>query len=375
MLGAQKRLRILCVREFQKSIADSVHRLLQDQIELLKIPGYNVTLREITHVGTGTVFIFEGLRYNVNRIKSIEGVDICWAEEAESISAESWEILIPTIRKAGSEIWISFNPYMESDPTYQRFVVHAPPNAISKKIGWEDNPWFTDEMREEKDYLYEVDPEAAEYVWGGMPRKFSQSQILHGKWKVEAFEPEAHWLGPYYGMDFGFSKDPTALVEVYIAKDPGRPKSARGRLMIRREAWKLHLENDHIIPYLYSTVGSNISKQLIRADSSRPETISYLKRHGLYRIRSVYKWPNSIEDGIAYLRSFEEIVIHPDCPHTKEEAVLYSFKVDEQTQEVLRKIVDKHNHTWDAVRYALAPIIRIARGAQSHYGGTAYANA
>jgi len=376
IMGAQRTLRILCCREFQKSIADSVHKLLVDQIQLLQLPGWKVTKTEISHIGTGTLFLFEGLRYNTNRIKSLEGIDICWVEEAESVSKESWEILIPTIRKEGSEIWISFNPDLDDDPTYKRFVIDTPPNAFSIKVGWADNPWFPDTLADERDYLYRVDPEAAEHVWGGYTRQYSESQILFGKWRVEAFEPEKHWVGPLYGSDFGFAEDAQTCVEIYIAKDPGKmAKISQGKLMIRREAWKVKQDIHRIMPAWRKIFGPRLSNRVIRADSARPETISYLKQHGLRRMRAVFKWPGSIEDGIAYLRQFEEIIIHPECKKTKEEARLWSYQVDRLTQEVLPKVLDKHNHIWDAIRYALSPMIRASRVPRHQYSGQSYANA
>jgi phage terminase large subunit len=370
--GAQQRLRLLCVREFQKSIADSVHKLLVDQIELLQMPGWTVTQRLIEHAGTGTTFIFEGLRYNTNRIKSLEGIDICWVEEAESVSKDSWELLIPTIRKEGSEIWISFNPDVEEDPTYQRFVVNRPPNAIVQKVGWEDNPWFPETLAEERDYLYRVDPEAADHVWGGEPRRASEAQILAGKWRVEAFEPEGHWVGPLFGGDFGFAEDPSTLVELYIHKKKG----VQGVLYLRRESWHVKLDIHKMIPQWNKDIGveRTLRGRVIRADSARPETISYLKQHGLQRIQPVFKWPGSVEDGIAYLRGFEEIIIHPSCKHAREEARLYSYKVDKHTGDILPEVKDAHNHIWDAVRYALAPMIRQKRMPKSTYSGMTYVN-
>jgi phage terminase large subunit len=372
ILGAQKQMRFLCVREFQKSLDDSVHKLLSDQIELLGMPGWTVTKKLIEHAGTGTTFIFEGLRYNANRIKSIEGIDICWAEEAESISKDSWEMLIPTIRKNGSEIWISFNPDVEEDPTYQRFVVNKPPNAIVQKVGWEDNPWFPETLAEERDYLYRIDPEAADHVWGGEPRRASEAQILAGKWRVEAFEPGEDWVGPLYGGDFGFAEDPSTLVECFIRK--GREKHSQGTLFIRRESWHVKLDIHKMISTWQRDVNMYLQQRVIRADSARPETISYLKQHGLRRIQPVFKWPGSVEDGIAYLRGFDEIIIHPSCKHAREEARLYSYKVDRQTGDVLPDVVDKHNHVWDAVRYALAPMIRQKRVPKSTYSGITYGN-
>lgn len=378
IMGSQKRLRILCCREFQKSLDDSVHKLLSDQIALMKLPGWEIKKAFIVHKTTKTTFIFEGLRYNTNRIKSMEGIDICWVEEAESVADDSWQALIPTIRKDGSEIWMSFNPDLEEDPTYQRFVVNKPPNCIAVKVGWEDNPWFPEELRIEKDYLYSVDPEAADHVWGGIPWKRSQSQILGGKWKVDAFEPQKKhplWKGPFYGLDFGFSEDPTALTESWIEYLPGKVRrNANATLYVRRESWKIGLDLHKMRTTWHPVFTPNLSRCIVRADDSRPESISYLKQHGFQRIRGAKKWPGSVEDGIAYLRQFREIVIHPSCKHTREEFKLYSYKVDPKTREVLRQIVDKHNHTVDAIRYSLQPFIR-ARRKRSSYAGTTYSAA
>jgi len=123
-----------------------------------------------------------GIRSNAGKIRSTEGIDICWVEEAESISDRSWEILIPTVRKAGSEIWVTFNPDQETDPTSQRFIFHPPPDAIVQEVNWTDNRYFPDVLREEKDYLYRVDPDAAAHVWGGKFRHASDAQYL--SWQV-----------------------------------------------------------------------------------------------------------------------------------------------------------------------------------------------
>jgi phage terminase large subunit len=152
----------------------------------------------------GSEFIFAGIRKDIEKVKSTEGIDICWVEEAEKVSKRSWEVLIPTIRKDGSEIWVTFNPDEETDPTYQRFVVNPPPDAEVVEINWRDNPWFPEVLRKEKDYLFKVDPEAAEHVWEGKCNTRSDAQIFAGKYIIEEFTPE-NWHGPYYGLDFGFA--------------------------------------------------------------------------------------------------------------------------------------------------------------------------
>ncbi|WP_449411402.1 PBSX family phage terminase large subunit [Methylobacterium komagatae] len=175
ILGAQRPLRVLCAREFQNSIAESAHALLAQQIDLLGLSGHYDTQEKKILGRNGTEFIFKGLRHNVASVKSTEGVDICWVEEARTVSKTSWDVLVPTIRKEGSEIWISFNTELEADETYQRFVKKPPTGARVVKIGWEDNPWFPAVLRQEALDLKARDPVAYETVWGG-----NCKQVLDG---------------------------------------------------------------------------------------------------------------------------------------------------------------------------------------------------
>jgi phage terminase large subunit len=169
VLAAQKPLRILCGREIQKSLADSVHSLLKDQVAALGLADF-YEVQETRIIGrNGTEFIFAGLKTNIASLKSLEAIDICWVEEAQTVSKASWDILIPTVRKEGSEIWVSFNPLLETDDTYRRFVLNTPPGAMVRKISWRDNPWFPDVLRIEKDHLQATDPQAYEHVWEGAP--------------------------------------------------------------------------------------------------------------------------------------------------------------------------------------------------------------
>ena len=178
ILAARKPLRILCAREFQTSIKDSVHKLLVDQIVDLGLQSfYEITERAIRGAN-GTEFFFTGLKNNPTNIKSFEGVDICWCEEAQSISRMSWKILIPTIRKPGSEIWVSFNPELETDETYQRFVIHPPQDAILIKINYWDNPWFPEVLRMEMESLKALDHEAYMQVWEGVCRQTIDGAIF-----------------------------------------------------------------------------------------------------------------------------------------------------------------------------------------------------
>ena len=178
LMAAKSPLRILCAREFQASIKDSVHKLFCDQIDALGLlPFYEITQTSIRGAN-GSEFAFIGLKNNPTNIKSFEGVDICWVEEGQTVSRLSWNILIPTIRKSGSEIWISFNPDLETDETYQRFVVKPPRDAVIIKINWSDNPWFPDTLRIEKDALKDRDPKAYANVWEGMCRRTVDGAIF-----------------------------------------------------------------------------------------------------------------------------------------------------------------------------------------------------
>lgn len=166
--GAEKPLRILCAREVQKSIKQSVHTLLEDQIQALGLGAfYEVTEAEIRG-RNGTLFSFTGLAsHTVESVKSFEGCDRVWVEEAQTVSKKSWDILIPTIRKPGSEIWVSFNPDLDTDDTYQRFVVNPPPNCITKKVNYSDNPWFPAELETERKHCFKTRPEDYENIWEG----------------------------------------------------------------------------------------------------------------------------------------------------------------------------------------------------------------
>ncbi len=347
LLGASKPLRVLCAREIQNSIKESVHKLLVAQIDALQLNHlFTVTDTKISSKA-GTEFIFSGIRSNITKIKSMEGIDICWIEEAETVSKASWDVLIPTIRKPDSEIWISFNPNEATDPTYERFITHTPPSTLLVAINWHDNPWFPESLRKEKDYLYKVDAEAAAHIWGGQCRQSSHAQVLRGKYQVEVFEPLQSWNGAYYGADWGFSTDPTTLIECFVDDRT---------LYIHRELYGVGIETDQL-PTFFERI-PEAKQHTIRGDNARPETISHLKRNGYPRMESVEKWKGSVEDGISKLRSFERIIIHPQCRHTAEEARLWSYKTDALTGDVLPDLIDKHNHCWDAIRYALAPWIK-----------------
>lgn len=347
--------RILCAREFQASINDSVLHLLESQISEMGLASYFKTTRTSISASNGSEFIFKGLHHNINEIKSTEGIDICWVEEAQSVSEDSWKTLIPTIRREGSEIWISFNPLNEDDPTYQRFVVSPQPNCIVRKVSWRDiGAFFPDVLNMERLHMLQHDPDAYQHVWEGDVLRISDAVIFKGKFEVLAFETPMN-ARFYHGVDWGFAKDPTCLIRAYIIGNC---------LYIDREAWGIGVDLDDT-PTLFNTIETARSWPL-KADSARPETISYMVKRG-YSITGAKKWQGSVEDGIAFLRSFDRIYIHQCCRHTAENFRLYSYKTDKLTGDVLPVVLDRHNHAPDALRYAFDGLIRQRGKVKGYY--------
>lgn len=335
----QAKTRILCTREVQKSLRDSVHRLISDQIEMLGLGKYfDITRDEIRCLPTGSQFLFAGLASNtVESIKSYESVDKCWVEEGQCVSERSWEILTPTIRAPGSEIWISCNPELATDPTYVRYIANADeqPDCVSVLVNYSDNPHFPDVLRQEMEYMKTQDYDNYLHIWEGQCKSRSDASVFGGKVVSYEFTPDPLWSGPYYGLDFGFAADPTALVKMYVSDD--------NDLYVEREAWELHIETD-MMPALFDEMEEGTRKYVIRADNSRPETISYLKRHGYPRVIPCKKWKNSDLDGIDFMRSFNSIVIHPRCKHSLEEFSLYCYKVDKLSGDIQPELTDRLNH-------------------------------
>lgn len=344
--GTQRPLRILCAREFMASLRDSVHQLLTDQIDRMSLGGFYTVQQSGISGANGTEFLFKGLKRDVSQIKSLEGIDIAWVEEAQSVSKESWDTLIPTIRKPGSEIWVTWNPALETDPTHQRFIANPPTRAIIREVGYLDNPWLPAVLDEEQRELLKRDPEAHAHVWGGKTWSRSDAEVLSGKWKVEDFTPSDHWGAPLFGSDYGFANDPATLVKVWPHDSRLYLEYCVGSKLMDLDAMERTWRE---VP--------DAAKYVIRADAARPETTNELRKRGL-RVESAPKWQGSVEDGITYLRSFEKIVIHPRCTRAISEARLWRYKTDPRTGDVLPVLQDGHEHVWDAVRYALAPMIK-----------------
>ncbi|WP_368911532.1 PBSX family phage terminase large subunit [Proteus vulgaris] len=337
---------ILCAREYMNSLEESSMEEVKQAIR--SVPWlndfYELGEKYIRTKCRSVNYVFAGLRHNLDSIKSKARILIAWVDEAESVSEIAWTKLTPTVREAGSEIWVTWNPERDGSATDKRFRKNPPDSAIVVEMNYDDNPWFPSVLEEERlSDQSRLDPNTYAWIWEGAYLENSDKQVLANKYIVQSF-PDDLWKKAdrlLFGADFGFAKDPNALLRQFILNDC---------LYIEYEAYGIGVELDHM-PAFYDKIPES-RKWPIKADSARPETISYLKRQG-FNISAAKKWQGSVEDGITHLRGFKQIIIHPRCKETAKEARLYSYKTDRITGEVLPIIEDKNNHCWDAVRYGL----------------------
>ena len=367
--------KMLCCREVQKSIKESVKALIESKIYKMGLQDYfTITEYEIRCNHNSGKISFTGLRQQgagksaADNVKSYEGYDICWVEEAQTISKYSLDILLPTIRKPGSEVWFSYNRKEEGEPVHSKFVEseHVPEGTVHIYVNYWDNPWFPPELRQlmESDKANSLDD--YNHIWCGLPQKRSKATIFT-RWRVAECEPTAEDK-LFYGIDFGFYPDPCCALRLWL-------DHTLKRIYIDYTKYGTYLDPDMIGPDLLAKIpGSEHGK--IMADSARPEIISKLIKNG-YNVEGASKPPGSVDFGVSWLQSWE-IWIHPRCKdevcenHSKDlqrkkeefpnynivkEMNNYKYKVDPQTGEVLPKIIDDFNHAIDTIRYALSKII------------------
>jgi phage terminase large subunit len=330
----------VCLRETLKSLEFSVKKLLEHKIESMNAGAYFEVQDRRILTKRGGVIIFEGMQnHTAESIKSLEGFDRAWFEEAQAASQKSLDLLRPTIRKPNSEMWFSWNPDDEKDPIEKLLRGDSlPPGAVVVRANYSDNPWLPDVLRDELEYDQSRDSDKFSHVWLGEYRRNSEARIFKN-WIIEEFERPA---GTIYrlGADWGYSVDPSTLIRCSLEGN---------RLYVDYEAYMIGCEIVNL-PDLFDRVPES-RKWFIRADSARPETISYMAKNGYPKIQAAQKGKNSIEEGIAFLQSFD-IVVHPRCTHLVDELNTYSYKRDRLTEEILPEIEDKNNHIIDALRYA-----------------------
>lgn len=352
---------ILSAREHLNSLADSSMEEIKQAIRSVPFLDnyYEMGENYIRTKNRMVSYVFAGLRHNLDSIKSKARILIAWIDEAETVSEVAWQKLLPTVREDDSEVWITYNPERRDSPTNKRF---GNPEIIDDETGkvigrcvimnYTDNPWFPHvlelERRQDKKNL---SPEKYEWIWEGAYLEMSEAVVFKGKFEVKEFEPDLRrWNGPYQGLDFGFANDPTAGVQCFINANT---------LYIYRDFSKVELELDDTARYALHHI-PDFDKYPIIADNARPESISHLKRKGLPRIEACKKGKGSVEDGVAYIQSFDKVIIHPSCTATIQEFKTYSYKTDKLTGEVLPILLDENNHVIDALRYSLE---RARRGA------------
>lgn len=345
---AEPSVRAVCVREVQRSLDQSVKKLLEDKIAQLQVGDhFEVRATEI-HVldkarRRSGLITFQGMQdHTAASIKSLEGYRIAWVEEAQSLSKRSLELLTPTLRAPGAEIWFSWNPGLPSDPVDA--FMRAPgadedPDIVCVAVTFADNPWFAEtslaaDMARDR----RRDPDKHAHVWlGGYDRK-GEARVFRN-WTVREFDAPAD-AQHRFGADWGYAADPTVLVRCHLE---GR------QLFVDYEAWMVGCEIDNT-PSLFDSLPES-RRFIITADCARPELVSYMQRHGFPKIVPAIKGPGSLEDGIEFLKSYD-IVVHPRCQHVIEELETYSWRTDRLSGAVLGELEDRRNHTIDALRYA-----------------------
>ena len=335
---------VVCIREIQKSLKFSAKKLVEDKIREFQASHlFDINLTEIRRIGGTGVMIFQGMQdHTADSIKSLEGFNTAWVEEAQSISARSLELLLPTIRAEGSEILFSWNPNDEDDAVEKLFREENE-NSICIHVNYTQNKLLPDTLRDEAERHLKNNPDTFSHVWLGEYRKLSAAQIFKN---YEIKEFEAPYGTEYlHGADWGFSNDPNAINRLWI---DGKT------IYIDYEAHGEHTEIDDI-PELWETI-PNIKQWQVRADNARPELISHMKRKG-FRVMPSEKGAGSVEAGISFLLNYK-IIIHPRCKHTAKEFSKYSYKVHRLTGDILPDVVDAWNHHIDAIRYAIEPMIK-----------------
>jgi phage terminase large subunit len=348
--GASKPTRVLCAREFQSSIRDSVHRLLCDQIAVLGLDSFYRIEQSAIFGLNGTEFSFEGIRHNVNKIKSYEGVDIAWVEEAQTTSKSSWETLIPTIRKEGSEIWVTFNPELDTDETYKRFVLKPPPGAIVKKLNWSDNPWFPEVLKAEKDLLKARDEDAYLNIWEGHCRVTLDGAIYAKELRAATEEgricrvPYDETAPVHTFWDLGWSDCTSILFAQKVGFDFRIIDAYQSRLEKLPHYLKVLQDRGYVygMDYMphdadHESLATKSIKKMAEAAGRKVTVMPRVekKQHGINAVRSIFNrcWIDETK-----CADFLQAVRH------------YRYEIDEHGQWSREPLHDENSHFADALQ-------------------------
>jgi phage terminase large subunit len=355
MMGTEKPLRVLCTREIQKSIKQSVHTLLKDQIQALGLGEFYEIVENAIRGKNGTEFNFAGLATNtVESIKSFEGVDIVWCEEAQNISKRSWDILIPTIRKPDSEIWVTFNPYMDTDDTYKRFIINKPSNARIEKINYTDNPFFPKVLEIERILCKRHNSEDYANIWEGDTKAAADGAIYHNEIR------QAQESGRITTVH------PDVLLKTHVVMDLGWNDSM-SIILCQRNLSEIrvidYIEDDHRTLDSYSDqlkqLGHNWGTMYLPHDA-RNKDFKYgtsaeeiMQRLG-WTTEVIPK--SNIETGIKLARmTFDRAYFDQNKAKRLIECLKnYRRSINQTTQEPQAPLHDEYSHGADAWRYTCA---------------------
>lgn len=348
----QGKTRIGCFREFQNSIADSSHQLLKDLIEKYKLTDFKVTDNSIINTVTDSDFIFKGIWNKEQSIKSLEGIDIAWVEEAQTISQSSIEVLTPTIRKDGSQIIYTYNRLLDDDPVHQRLVIEGRPNTLIINVNYDiaiKNGMMAEVLRLEMEDDKEKRPNLYKHKWLGEPSS-SERKIYKGWNVVDDIPMEARL--ERYGVDFGYTNDPTAIVAVYYYN---------GSYILDEVMYQTGMLNRAISDIILNQE----RRALVIADAAEPKSIDEIRGHGV-TILAAKKGAGSVNQGIQYVQS-QVISVTRRSSNILREYKGYLWMMDKDGT-IINEPTDSNNHALDAVRYAFNSIKDPNRmGAHTHY--------
>lgn len=338
----QAKTRIACFREFQNSITESSHQLLADLIKLYELKEFEVTNNSIINTLNGSDFLFKGLHHNEQSVKSIEGIDIAWVEEAQTVSQSSIEVLTPTVRKEGSQIIYTYNRLLEDDPVHHRLVIEGRPNTLIINVNYDiaiKYGMMPDTIRLEMEDDKAKRPALYQHKWLGEPN--SMERKIYKDWAfIESIPHEARLIRR--GLDFGYTNDPTALIDVY---------KYNGGYIIDEQIYRKGMLNKQIADFMLNLKEPEC---IVVADSSEPKSIDEIKLYGV-NILPCVKGPGSIATGIAFVQG-QRISVTNRSANIIKEYKNYLWMVDK-----LGKIINDpeggFDHSMDALRYALNSIL------------------
>lgn len=340
----QQTRRFGCFREMQNSIAESSHQLLADLIRSYLLEDFVVTNNGIVNRLNGSDFLFRGLYRNEQNIKSTEGIDIAWVEEAQTVSEKSIEVLTPTIRKEGSQIIYTYNRLEEEDPVHKRLVIEGRPNTLIINVNYDialKYGMMPDVMRLEMEDDRDKRPQLYKHKWLGEPLALLESRIYKGWIEIDDVPPEAKLMRRW--VDFGYSNDPCSIGNVY---------SWNGAYIVDELAYRTGLLN-HQIAGIILQDEKDKGVALTIADSSEPKSIDELKLAGVTILPAI-KGPDSINYGIHVVQGCK-IFYTKRSQNIKKEHVNYTWKEDKDGN-ILPVPIDMFNHAMDGIRYAVTSL-------------------